>query len=488
MWLENDHMPSHNRVVGLVLSAFLLGCTDATGPGTLLRPPSRPASLSVTPTLAMVTGARVRFTADDADSVRVHYVAADGPDAGATRWVSVSRSAVLVLGLESATRYLMWTEAKRGSATAIGDTLSFVTEALPPALAEARLERQRGGPLSGGYTLTSTMGADRHFYAVAFDSVGVVRWYRDLGFPGAVADVQQQHNGHITAGVGPSHGYDSAAVHFVEFTHAGDSVRAIVATGSAFTDAHELIVDTEHGSRIADYLFGYDIRAADLTEFGGGPTDPLAGHQVLRISAAGGVDTLVQGWDHWSERDAVIGPTLAGDFDHPNSLSFDLDGGLVISYRALGSVVKLAPDSRTVAWVFGGTGNQFTITGDPLDGFGGQHTVRVLPDGHLLMFDNGWNHTPQRSRAVEYALDPGTREARMVWQYAPEPAVFVPFTGSAQRLANGNTVVTFTGAGFLDEVSPDGVLLSRMALRSGSESYTPYRTQRIRSLYRYERP
>lgn len=481
-------MSSHAGVAGVVLSAFLIGCTEATGPAPPLSPPSRPASLSVRPTRAMVNGARVRFSNPDADSVRAGYIAADGTEAGVTPWVSGSNTSVLVLGLAPATRYLVWTEAKRGSATAVGDTLAFVTEALPPGLAEARLERQRGGPLSGGYTLTSTMDADGHFYAVAYDSVGVVRWYRDLGFPGAVADVQQQHNGHITAGVGPSHGYDSAAVHFVELTHAGDSVRAIVATGSAFTDAHELIVDTEHGSRVADYLFGYDIRTVDLTEFGGGPADPLAGHQVLRIGAEGGVDTLVQGWNRWSEHDAVIGPPLAGDFDHPNSLSFDLDGGLVISYRALGAVVKLAPDSRTVAWVFGGTGNEFTLTGDPLNGFGGQHTVRVLRNGHLLMFDNGWNHTPQRSRAVEYALDPATRTASMVWQYVPEPAVFVPFTGSAQRLANGNTVVTFTGSGFLDEVSPDGVLLARMALRSGNRSYFPYRTQRIRSLYRYERP
>jgi hypothetical protein len=76
----------------------------------------------------------------------------------------------------------------------------------------------------------------------------------------------------------------------------------------------------------------------------------------------------------------------------------------------------------------------------------------------------------------------------MVWQYVPEPAVFVAFTGSAQRLSNGNTVVTFTSAQFLDEVSPSGVLLSRMAIHNPDPSYAPYRTQRIRSLYRYDTP
>ena len=483
-------MQMHQRRLGLVLSALLLvACTDTTGPSSLIPPLSRPTSRAIVPGRAMVNAMRVAFTDADADSVRAHYTALDDGETGTTPWVSDRKGSVLALGLRAATAYLVWTEAKRGTETAIGDTLSYVTGPLPPALAAARLVHQRGGSLSGGYTLTSTEDSDGHFYAVAYDSLGTVRWYYDLGYPGAVADVHQQHNGHITAGVGPSHGYDVGQVHFVEVNRAGDSVRAIVATGSPYTDAHELIVETDHsGNRVADYLFGYDIRATDLSAFGGGTADALAGHQVLRISAEGQVDTLVQGWNRWSERDAVIGPPLAGDFDHPNSLAFDRDGGLVISYRALGSVVKLTPDGRDVAWIFGGTGNQFTLTGDPMGTFGGQHTVRVLPNGHLLMFDNGWTHLRQGSRAVEYALDPAARTAAMVWQYVPEPSLLVPFTGSAQRLANGNTVVTFTMQNILDEVSPDGVLLSRMSIHNGLDAYSPYRTQRIRSLYRYQEP
>ena len=482
-------MQVEDRIVGLVLCALLLACSDTTGPSSLIAPLSRPTSRAVVPSRAMVNAMRVRFTDVDADSVRAYYLSVDDGETGVTPWVSDRTGSVLGLGLRAGTKYLVWTEAKRGAETAIGDTLSYETGPLPSALREARLEHQQGGSLTGGYTLTSTEDSDGHFYAVAYDSLGVVRWYRDLGFPGAVADVHQQRNGHVTAGVGLSHGYDVGRVHFVEVTRAGDSVRAIVATGSPYTDAHELIVETDQtGSRVADYLFGYDIRTTDLRAFGGGSADALAGHQVLRLSADGRVDTLVQGWNRWDERDAVIGPPLAGDFDHPNSLAFDRDGGLVISYRALGSVVKLTPDGRDVAWIFGGTGNQFALVGDPLGGFGGQHTVRVLPNGHLLMFDNGWNHVPQRSRAVEYALDPATRTAIMVWQYVPEPSVFVPFTGSVQRLMNGNTVVTFTAQNFLDEVSPGGVLLSRVTIHNGFDAYSPYRTQRIRSLYRYERP
>ncbi len=474
---------------GLVLSTLLVSCRDSTGPSSSSSPVGRPATRFARPSRNMVSEVRIAFSVEGADSVRAHYAAADGTERGVSPWVADQRGVVPLLGLRASTSYLLWTEAKRGAVMAIGDTVAYTTGPLPSALLDARLELQAGGPLSGGYTLTSTVDDAGDFYAVAYDSVGVVRWYRHLGQVGGVTDVQQQRNGHITAALGPSNGSNMVDTYFLEFTRAGDSVRTIVATGSPYTDSHELIVQTDaSGNRVADYLFGYDIRTADRSAFGGGTADPLAGHQVLRISAAGGVDTLLQGWDHWTERDAVIGPPLSGDFDHPNSLSFDTDSGLVISYRDLGSVVKLTPDGRNVEWIFGGTGNQYTLTGDPMNGFGGQHTVRVLPNGHLLMFDNGWNHVPQRSRAVEYALDPATRTARMVWQYVPEPAVFVAFTGSAQRLSNGNTVVTFTSAQFLDEVSPDGVLLSRMRINNGSGTYAPYRTQRIRSLYRYEAP
>jgi hypothetical protein len=437
----------------------------------------------------MVTEARVVFSDPDADSVRAHFRAVVDGDTGTTPWVSDHAQTIPVLGLRPSTAYILWAEAKRGAASALGDTLSFATAALPAALAGARLVRTRGGLPSGGYTLTSTMSADGHVFAVAFDRNGSVCWYRDLGFPDAVGDVQQQRNGHVTVAVGRRQGYYSPDQHFVEYTRTGDSVRTFVATGSPYTDGHDLIlVPNAAGTPPDRYLFGYDVRTTDLTAFGGGPADSLAGHQVLHITPGGVVDTVIQGWDHWTENDAIIGPRTVGDFDHPNSLAFDRDSGLIVSYRNLGSVVKVAPHSHTIAWVLGGTHNQFTFVGDPQGGFGGQHSVKVLPNGNLLMFDNGWPHSPQASRAVEYKLDVNARVATMVWQYAPQPSIFTPFTGAVQRLSNGNTVVTFTMQGIIDEVSRDGALVSRMTMYNGSTVYAPYRTQRIGSLYGYRNP
>lgn len=64
----------------------------------------------------------------------------------------------------------------------------------------------------------------------------------------------------------------------------------------------------------------------------------------------------------------------------------------------------------------------------------------------------------------------------MVWQYTANPPIFNDFTGSAQRLANGNTVVAFTRHGIVDEVRPDGTLLSRATIESAAgQIATPYR-------------
>jgi hypothetical protein len=133
--------------------------------------------------------------------------------------------------------------------------------------------------------------------------------------------------------------------------------------------------------------------------------------------------------------------------------------------------------------------NQFTFLEDPLAGFDGQHTARILPNGHLLIFDNGWTHSPPTSRAVEYAIDTVSKTATMVWQYSASPPIFNDFTGSAERLANGNTAGAWTRQGLVDEVRPDGSLLSRATLETvPGQRATPYRVTRIKSLYGYARP
>ena len=112
----------------------------------------------------------------------------------------------------------------------------------------------------------------------------------------------------------------------------------------------------------------------------------------------------------------------------------------------------------------------------------GPHHVHMIPrglpgEGNILVFDNGgWagygapnpgaptgfnNALRDSSRVLE--IDPQSLE--IVWQYTPKEAGFVPladnykfysgYISSAQRLPNGNTLITEGADGRLFEITPD---------------------------------
>jgi len=108
------------------------------------------------------------------------------------------------------------------------------------------------------------------------------------------------------------------------------------------------------------------------------------------------------------------------------------------------------------AFVFpraGGTSSnvtRLTTTAGAISTWGGlQHGVQLLSDNHLLIFANreGGNMGP--SVAIEYALDSGEE----VWRY--EGGQFTANLGDVQRLPGGNTLVTYSNAGIIHEVTPD---------------------------------
>ena len=85
----------------------------------------------------------------------------------------------------------------------------------------------------------------------------------------------------------------------------------------------------------------------------------------------------------------------------------------------------------------------------------GPHDARLLDNGNILVFDNGLGE--QRSRVVE--MDPRTEA--IVWQYVADPpgSFFTVSKGSAQRLANGNTLAVESDSGRAFEVTQAGEIV-----------------------------
>jgi hypothetical protein len=128
---------------------------------------------------------------------------------------------------------------------------------------------------------------------------------------------------------------------------------------------------------------------------------------------------------------------------HLNTVEPLPGGAVMLSFRNTSTVVKVDRKSGEIVWRLGGKRSDFRFVNDPLGGFARQHDVRRLPNGNILLFDNGNLHQPPESRVVEYRLDERAKTAELVWQYRRSPALFARISGSARRLSNGNTLISY---------------------------------------------
>lgn len=114
-------------------------------------------------------------------------------------------------------------------------------------------------------------------------------------------------------------------------------------------------------------------------------------------------------------------------------------GNALVSLLGLDAIAVVDLDTERVVWA---------LTGDFVD----QHHPTVLANGRLLLFDNAG--LGEASRILE--LDPVS--GRQLWSYRGSPAepFFTRWCGAAQRLPNGNTLISETDAGRAFEVTPDG--------------------------------
>jgi len=464
-------------------------CTDSRGVAPL------PATPRVTQVAAAANpnnalSVLVAFHADGADSARLLYENATGP-LGDTPFVHVNAGSerLVALGLHPSTVYTFAVEAVGAGGSTQSAPVTTMTGELPPPIRALRLASS-GAP-SSGYTLATPLGAptDSNTFVIAFDSAGQIAWYREFTDQGWAVEAKQQANGDITVYLGRSYGWQADYGQFVEVTPAGDIVRRFAAGSPSFTDPHELLLSFRDSSVSAAHLLGYELRHFDLSAFGGSADSVLAVHTIERQNAAGVTEFRWRSGDEYTPSDWPAVNRLTGDLVHPSSLALDVDGNYVVSLQAMDEITKVDARTGATIWRLGGRHNQFAIVDDPLNGFQGQHSVRVLGDGHLLLMDNRLRSQPPWARAVEYDVDAGARVARLVWQYSPSPPVASPIMGSVQRLANHNTVVGFAAAGRVDEVTPAGLVVWQATLlASDATPVSFYRAIRIASLYRFLSP
>jgi hypothetical protein len=287
-------------------------------------------------------------------------------------------------------------------------------------------------------------------------------------FPGVVLDFEKQPDGRLTY-------FDNVARGFFALNARYDVVDSFRCGNGYSTDNHELVL-LPNGHAV---LMSYDVQIMDLSQIvvGGMYDARVIGLIIQELDRDKNVVFQWRSWDHFQITDVVSHSLTAKtvDYVHGNSIDVDPDGNLILSSRHMNEVTKISRTTGDILWRLGGKNNQFTFVNEPIS-FSHQHCARRLPDGHIILFDNGNFRTPLFSRAVEYAIDGVQRTATLVWQYRHNPDIVSTATGSVQRFSNGNTLIGWgTANPTLTEVAADGSLVSELTFDPGVGSYRSLR-------------
>ena len=184
------------------------------------------------------------------------------------------------------------------------------------------------------------------------------------------------------------------------------------------------------------------------------PRRPVVEDFITRLSAEGTElerVSVLECLEHsefrhiWDDKNRKV-----GDIFHTNTLevlsgstavrhpAFS-QGRILTSMRDLDAIAVIDPAERKVIWAHTGVFRQ-------------QHDPTLLPNGNLLLFDNLGNGG--RSQVLEF--DP--EDMSVVWSYrgTQERPFLSKLCGAAQRLENGNTLISETSPGRAFEITPEG--------------------------------
>jgi Arylsulfotransferase (ASST) len=202
------------------------------------------------------------------------------------------------------------------------------------------------------------------------------------------------------------------------------------------------------------------LPAADAARIPGGiPDTELVGRmfvdQIVEADPTTGDELVVfdigEAWQ--PEEHPIPDYMQRREWTHANSIEYtDSDPvshqeAYLISFRTTSTIMLVARETGRIIWSYG---EDWVLNQ--------QHDPTLLPNGHVLVFDNGQylRGMVSASRALE--IDPLTDE--VVWTYQgygiAGSTFYSPITGGAQRLPNGNTLITLGTKGQLVEVTSDG--------------------------------
>jgi hypothetical protein len=351
----------------------------------------------------------------------------------------VRQHRVLVIGMHAETRYRLRavSESEAGAGSVEG---TFTTGALPEGIPEASLTASDVTQAESGWTLTNVeFGRSAPAKVVMYDEQGLPVWYFiDGTHSDSRGDIATALAGeHVL--VGPAIGEPAREV---------DLSGEVTWTGPA-QSTQELQTHEFEKTPSGNYLFNIELDKAVQ-----GEKTHIDDQLLEELSPDLGVV-----WS-WKLFDHVPIAGAREELCHGNALSVEPAAGVVYyNCRFLG-LFKLDRASGEILWRLGGRYDAESLgpgdfTFDPPESqFSDAHDPEIHADGSVLLYDNGGykpsSNVEFHTRVVEYQLDETKHTATRTFEFPGDFPVdawyrdswYTPIWGDADRLANGNILVT----------------------------------------------
>ncbi len=451
-------LPRAGRIAAFALVGVAAACSsdDPTGPAGPTYYGSVVAANPANNLSALVTVQAARF---DSAALRFWLPGGRVMASPATPFGGDSAVGLAALGLRPSSEYQIETILYSGAKAIQADTTSFVSGPLPAWIPDIGVS---GTDTTPGYLAISLPSG-----GVVVDNAGEVVWYAAME-GGNLNSFQSHGNGTWTL-----LRQDDLAVFHV-LNPLGAEIGTL--TCSEFrTRFHDLRIMPG-----GDYwILCDDTRVMDLSAIGGLSSATVTGTVVQHRAASGEVLFQWNAFDHFELTDLPAGDRAGAtvNFTHGNSIEFDTDGNLLVSFRSLSEITKINVTTGEVMWRFGGLANEFTFLNDPKGFFERQHGVRRGGPSEIQMLDNG---SGAPSRMVRYLLNAQARTALLVMSFIDAPSTFTLVGGATAYYPNGHGVVSFGQAGRVVEVDPAG---NRAWELTGINGSYVFRAHRIADLY-----
>ncbi len=292
-----------------------------------------------------------------------------------------------------------------------------------------------------------------------YDSQGDVRWYCQVNLS---YDLKRLPNGHLLIGTERLVKLPNYVTGLYEMTMSGKIIKEYQFPGGYHHDHFplpdgKLLVLTQdlHGDTVEDMCILVDQNTGDIL-------------------------------NTWDYKDLLPQYPTGGsgsqdehDWFHNNAVWYDqATNSMILSGRHQDIVINVDLASGKLNWILGDPEGWpedmvekyfFTPVGEPFEWFYEQHGCVVLPDGDIMLFDNGHYRSKNPahyrlnrdnySRGVRYRLDLAARTVQQIWQYGKERGAdfFSPYICNVEYYGEGHYMVHSGGVGYFDNEPLEGL-------------------------------